>query len=181
MGPVYAPEPETFQKVNGGEMTGPGTASGDLPVNSPSTPGAVPVAPQYAWNFTSAPATYTLQSGDTLSGLAATYLGNGKRWNEIWAVQTSAYKSQRDPDHIYVEDIINMPDEAAANAKAWYAIPPGGDHPDVPGHLPPGGVKDKPGTIPWWGWVLGTAAASGVVFGGAYAASRMRKSSKRAA
>src|SRR6185295_951159 len=94
-------------------------------VPTPQTPGAVPVVAG-AWDFQAQPyATYVLQQGDTLSGLAATYLGSGTRWKEIWAVQSPNYKAQRTPDHIFYGDVINMPDEAAGNAHAWINEAPG--------------------------------------------------------
>jgi hypothetical protein len=155
-------EPETWDKD---------AASGEI--ITPSTPGAVPVVPG-AWNFETSPyAKYRLQWGDTMVGLAATYLGAGARWQEIWKVQDASYKQTRTPDKIFVDDLINMPAEAAANAKAWIDLPPG-ERPEKPG--------DKPLAKP--GLSLGAKMAIGgglavVVTGIAIAATQSKK--KRAA
>lgn len=60
---------------------------------------------------------YVLQPGDTLFGLALTYLGSGNRWREIWAVQSDAYRSNHSPDRIFVGEVIVMTPEAQARAR----------------------------------------------------------------
>lgn len=61
---------------------------------------------------------YILQSGDTLWGLATTYLASGPRWREIWNEQTAAYKASRTPDKIFAGDLIAMPTAAQGKARA---------------------------------------------------------------
>ncbi len=117
-----------------------------------TTPGAVAVIPS-AWDFKAKPLShYTLQSGDTFVGLSKTYLGDGARWKEIWAVQDGSYKEKRTPDKIFYGDIINMPDEAAANAAQWIR-----DH----GGKAPGGPK-------LWHYLLGGVLVATVGVGVAY-------------
>lgn len=60
---------------------------------------------------------YTLQSSDTLWGLAVSYLGSGSRWRQIWDVQPAAYKSNHAPDRIFAGDVIAMPEAAQAQAR----------------------------------------------------------------
>lgn len=73
---------------------------------------------------------YKLQAGDTLSGLARTYLGDFARWREIWSIQSAAFKAsprrveeakrkgQTPVDVIFVGEILEMPAEAIAEARA---------------------------------------------------------------
>ncbi len=83
-------------------------------------PAAVTVRPDN-WNMTLQPATYTIASGDTLSGLAATYLGSPARWREIWDMQPAARRLGQSPDVIAPGEVFLMPDEARDNLKAWLA------------------------------------------------------------
>lgn len=99
-------------------------------------PGAVPVVVE-AWDVDSDPARYQLQYGDTLAGLAATYLGDGTRWKEIWAVQDPNFRATRSPDKLYASEWINMPDEARDNFLAWI------DKGEPPGKTPGGLAKQK--------------------------------------
>lgn len=97
--------------ADGLPLPGCGTGGGG------GTPGGVAVVPG-AWNLTATPyARYTLQPGDTLYGLAITYLGSGSRVMEIWAVQDGGYKQSHTPSKVNAGDVINMPTEAADNAK----------------------------------------------------------------
>jgi hypothetical protein len=82
-----------------------------------STPGGVGVSAG-AWSFTTTPATYTLQPGDTLYGLAITYLGNGARVMEIWNAQDASYKSSHTPAKVNAGDVLKMPKEASDTAAA---------------------------------------------------------------
>jgi len=101
---------------------------GELPPNiepgqlEPFTgPGAVPFRPE-RWNAYSQDGggyQYQVASGDTVSGLAATYLGSGSRWNEIWAMQSPERKAAGSADAIWVDEWLEMPLEAGDNAKAW--------------------------------------------------------------
>lgn len=96
-------------------------------------PGAVPVYVD-AWDTTDDPALYTIQGGDTLVGLAATYLGDGARWKEIWNYQTADTRSRNSPDRITTTRVLQMPPEARDNFLNW--IDRG-----KPGNKKPGEVK----------------------------------------
>jgi len=61
---------------------------------------------------------YILQNGDTLWGLATTYLLSGPRWREIWNTQSDVYRSKHTPDKIFAGEILAMPTEAQAKARA---------------------------------------------------------------
>ncbi len=60
---------------------------------------------------------YILQAGNTLWGLATTYLTSGARWREIWNAQTAAYRTKHTPDRIYAGEVIAMPSEAQSKAR----------------------------------------------------------------
>lgn len=94
------------------------TGGGGTPPPTGTTPGAVPVTASN-WDLTTTPARYQLAAGDTLVGLAITYLGDGNRWGDIWQAQDASYRQSHSPDHITAGDWLNMPDEATANFKAW--------------------------------------------------------------
>ncbi len=74
-------------------------------------PAPVPMRPDN-WDLDSKPARYKLAWGDTLVGLAGTYLHDGSRWREIWDMQPASYHQTRTPDKIFVGDWLNMPAEA---------------------------------------------------------------------
>lgn len=61
---------------------------------------------------------YRLQSGDTLSGMARTYLDDPGRWKEIWNVQETAIKTGKSPDKLNAGMVLNMPPEAQKKARA---------------------------------------------------------------
>ena len=84
-------------------------------------PGAVPFR-RDAWNFSES--WYILQSGDTFSGLAATYLGHPSRYLEIWQLQPYRYTKAIDPlsvkpdrPLVQIGERVIMPAEALARAK----------------------------------------------------------------
>ena len=79
--------------------------------SSSGWPGAVPIRPA---NWNEELCTYKLAYGDTLSGLAATYLGSPQRWTEIWAEQDDTFRASRDPDELVAGEWIHMPAEALA-------------------------------------------------------------------
>ncbi len=72
---------------------------------------------------------YKLQSGDTLAGLARTYLGEFSRWRELWVLQPAAFKTlprrveeakrkgQTPVDVIFAGEVLEMPAEAIAEAR----------------------------------------------------------------
>jgi len=92
----------------------------------PSQPAAVKPRKE-AWT---ANGIYILQRGDTLWGLARTYLKSGPRWKEIWALQSDSWKSggcgpfpRRSPDHVCEGDQLFMPEEAKAEARRLGVLP----------------------------------------------------------
>jgi len=99
----------------------PITISGTAPPPISGWPGAVPFR-RDAWNF--AESWYILQSGDTFSGLAATYLGHPSRYLEIWQLQPYRYTQAIDPSSVkpgrplvQVGERVVMPAEALDRAK----------------------------------------------------------------
>jgi nucleoid-associated protein YgaU len=117
-------------------------------------PAPVPIRPN-RWDLSTKPARYQVVWGDTLAGLAATYLHDGGRWREIWNLQPGEYTTTRTPDAIFVNDWLNMPQEAVDTLKA---------------HTKKTGEK-IPGETDWTPWIVGGAllVAAG---GAAYAFSR---------
>lgn len=84
---------------------------------TPTTPGAVPVVCG-AWDGSN----YRLQAGDTYVGLAATYLGDGARWQEIWTLNKSQHPN---PSVIFAGQVIKMPASAEkTKAKKCGELPP---------------------------------------------------------
>ena len=127
------------------------------------TPGPVPVRPA-SWDLSAEPyATYTVASGDTFTGLAATYLLDGARWLEIWNVQPQAFRWGRSPDELWPGDVLAMPEEAKQN---FLKLKKGDPHPggDIP--VLPGDEKGSKSKAPWI--IAGMAALAG----GAYYLSR---------
>lgn len=104
------------------------------------------------WDHSTTPSEYQIRSGDTISGLAARYLGNPARYMEIWSIQTGSGAS---PSREYVKRYYHaldpsspgvpvrpgmflvMPAEAAARAKQM----------DAAGASVPG-AGGSPGTLP---------------------------------
>jgi hypothetical protein len=85
-------------------------------------PGAVPFRPD-AWDFTRG--VYTLQQGDTFSGLASTYLQSPARYLEIWQLQPYRYTKAIDPSSVTPSrplvragEPVIMPLEATERAKS---------------------------------------------------------------
>lgn len=156
-----------FPPDDGGEGAGAGSGiTGGSGTGQPPPgfvgPGAVPVV-LHAWDVESTPARYQLQYGDTLAGLAATYLGDGTRWREIWNVQSANFRATRSPDTLYASEWIAMPNEARDNLKKWIDTgePPG----TTPGQIATQDRVDalRGGKIPWGtvGLVAGAAALGG--------------------
>jgi hypothetical protein len=67
---------------------------------------------------------YKLQSGDTLSGLARTYLGDPARWREIWDLQPTDVKLGKSPDKLPVGFVLVMPKQAQTKAKDLSVLGP---------------------------------------------------------
>lgn len=122
LGQVPGDLPPGMSGDPGGTVCAPGEAldmktgacvSGGLPAGF-VRPGEVPVRPGN-WELDHKPhALYTLAPGDTYTGLAATYLGNGSRWRELWDLNRGLHPS---PDVIYAGQRINMTDEAKNDLK----------------------------------------------------------------
>ena len=113
-------------------------------------PAAVPARIEN-WNFELEPAEYMIHSGDTLAGLAYTYLGSPNRWNELWEMQPQSYRWNHSPNDLTPGQMWPMPAEAADRARK---IAP----------TPPGGVVDKPGPTSNLPLVAGLAAAALVFY-----------------
>lgn len=128
----------------------------DVPGADVGWPAAVPIRPD-RWDEDTR--SYRIDWGDTLSGLAATYLGDHARWREIWNEQDTAWRMSRDPDELGVGEWIRMPLDAYATLLA--ATGRGGDIPPgaKPAQPPPGGYKPvgpqekKKKAI--WPWIAG--------------------------
>lgn len=106
------------------EMMGIGASDTPDPPPGPKKPPSQPAAVKPTKAAWTANGLYILQRGDTLWGLARTYLKAGTRWREIWALQSEAYKAagcgpfpKRSPDKVCEGDVIVMPDEAKAEAR----------------------------------------------------------------
>lgn len=92
----------------------------DVTVARGGTPGPVPVR---AANWDLDRSTYVLEYGDTLSGLAATYLGNAARWSEIWAEQPGTFRLNRSPNKLNAGESLKMPPAAVENARTLLKNP----------------------------------------------------------
>lgn len=155
------------QQLAAGVVSGAiGEAAASIPAGATTPsgwPAAVPVVPS-AWNTNVVPATYVVQSGDTFSGLAATYLGDPARWRDIWDEQPQQYRWSHSPDVLAGGELINMPAEAAQNFLKWKrrGATPG----ELPGDQPaPQPLADKAKkALPW---IIGGALVAGVVAYGA--------------
>lgn len=116
----------------------------DATVEAPAAfsgwPAAVTVRPGN-WDMTTQPAKYQIAGGDTLAGLAATYLGDPARWKEIWDLQPQDFRWSHDPDKIYPGQWFLMPDEARDNLLNW--IKQGKPTNTKPGELPPETLAQK--------------------------------------
>lgn len=65
------------------------------------------------WDFTRGE--YTVAQGDTLWGLAITYLGQGSRWLDIWAMQTQPWGTKAATGGAYLNRFVNKPDPSSKN------------------------------------------------------------------
>lgn len=136
--------PGTGTREEPGEGTGP--------FGPGTTPGAVP-AREENWNFEIDPAEYTIAAGDTFVGLAATYLGSGARWKEIW---NYGHNRKLFPvaDVITSTGPLQMPPEARDNMINWLNLGKPGT--TLPGKTKPEKLTEKVGRL--WPWLLGGAA-----------------------
>lgn len=133
----------------------PGTEAGGTPP-TPKPPvygsGWPPARPfvAAAWRVTVDGPRYTLQSGDTFSGLSWTYLGDPARWKEI-----SSLNPQHGPSSWPAGALIVMPDEAVAYAIQHGALPASAGNPNLgSGQALAGGA----GRRKWVPWAIGGAA-----------------------
>lgn len=143
---------------------GPDDGGGATPPPGFVAPGAVPVV-LAAWDLDATPPRYQLQNGDTFVGLAATYLGDGGRWLELWQAQTPNYRASHTADAIFAGEIVNMTKEAADNLRSWIdkGEPPG----STPGQIATQKKVDKMrgGGVPTWAkYAAGVAAAGGLIW-----------------
>jgi hypothetical protein len=106
----------------------------DLPASG--WPAAVAIRPG---NWAVENRDYKLAWGDTLSGLAATYLGSPQRWKDIWNEQSDPFRLNNNPDALHAGTWIRMPVDAVTTLYCAYGrTPPGGAACPV---APPGGYK----------------------------------------
>lgn len=102
---------------------------------------------------------YMLVEGDTLAGLATTYLGAPQRWKEIWNVNTALIAAGRKPDGLYAGELIRMPDEAIDAAGLAGAIDP---------KLTPKGKREATESRTKWAWIVGSVVGVGALGAGGY-------------
>jgi prophage tail gpP-like protein len=65
--------------------------------------------------------TYIIKAGDTLRNIAARYLGDANKWQEIWTTNKAHLRS-KDPGMIYVGESIDIPTKSTKNTSS--AAPP---------------------------------------------------------
>ena len=153
-GPLIVPDPVDVEFEEQEFVTITPEEQAELDLMTGKTPGAVPVRLEN-WDLAGEPfATYIIASGDTLSGLAITYLGDGTRWDEIW--NTGGNKAKF-PNPNVLDSIgpLDMPEEARDRMKAFISKgkPPG----TTPGQIKPSevkAIKERPTKI-----VVGVVAA----------------------
>ena len=92
--PAYPPAPS-------GPSTGPYTT----PTPSSFRPGN--------WDFVKGE--YTIAQGDTMWGIATTYLGMGNRWLDIWQMQEKPVGSKTASGAPYLNRFYNKPDPSSKN------------------------------------------------------------------
>lgn len=164
---------------------GPPSPSDPQPVIG-GTPGPAGFRPGN-WDFERGE--YTVAQGDTLWGLATTYLGQGSRWLDIWQLQTQPWgtkspnggaylnrfynkpdPSSKNPGRPFMEgDALIMPAQAVKNAKAYAQsenVQPLPTTPGAPGWQPGGGtqpVQPEPSSSPALPVLVG-AAALGLIY-----------------
>lgn len=83
---------------------------GDMPPGQPPIvpvdwPGSQPPTPDTGSQFYQ----YTIQEGDTLSGLAQRFTGNFRRWEELIPINPQHPEHPKWGLEVYVGDVINMP------------------------------------------------------------------------
>jgi LysM repeat protein len=66
--------------------------------------------------------TYTVQSGDTLSGIAQQQLGDASRWPEIFLLN----RSLRHPDRIFPGQVLTAATPCRASPSANWEMPAAG-------------------------------------------------------
>jgi hypothetical protein len=112
----------TLSLPDGGTVTdgAPPTTTTKPPLNGDGYPAGVTPARE-GWLEDGR---YKLQSGDTLSGLARTYLGDPARWREIWDLQPTATKLGKSPDKLPVGFVLVMPQGAQKKAKELSVLGP---------------------------------------------------------
>lgn len=107
------------------------------------------------WNFDES--SYVLAFGDTLSGLAITYLGSPQRWKEIWNANPQDWRWNHNPDKLMAGEKILMPLEAKDMAIAMLSSKSSNPQASTTGKKAP---IDVPGENPLAPTVEGGTAAA---------------------
>jgi nucleoid-associated protein YgaU len=63
--------------------------------------------------------TYTVQRGDTLSGIAQEQLGDASRWPEIFVLNRDIIS---DPDEIFPGQVLTLPSDPAGPTPVLYTV-----------------------------------------------------------
>jgi hypothetical protein len=109
------------------------TAQGDIEPGDPARPGGQ-LPPGFGWPAAVAirpgrwdleTSSYRVAIGDTLAGLAATYLGSPGRLMEIWMIQSAERRARSSADVLYPDEWLRMPPDAEATLRAAVGLPPG--------------------------------------------------------
>ena len=139
-------------------------------------PAAVTIRPSH-WDLDRQ--TYKLAWGDTLSGLASTYLGSPTRWREIWDIQPDQFRYTRNPDKLNVGEVLLMPDDAVATLLVALGYKPKKGTPHIP-TTPPTIQPGKPkGAAPASKSALRTDDTIAWIVGGGLAVAALLYMSKK--
>lgn len=159
----FTPRYRRNQASGDDELEIPISVTGTAPPPISGWPGAVPFR-RDAWNFSES--WYILQSGDTFSGLASTYLGHPSRYLEIWQLQPYRYTKAIDPSSVkpdrplvQIGERVIMPAEALERARELVTT----GAPSAPAIGGVGGSPKGKGAP----WSTGTKVAIGVAALGA--------------
>lgn len=158
----YGPEEPPTGEVEVGPIEQTNPSGGGItawPAKRPVVPDHWIQQPDGSWR-------YMLVEGDTLAGLATTYLGAPQRWKEIWNANPEIIATGRQPNGLYAGELIRMPDEAVNKAGLLEAI----DQKETPAGKAKAAKNTKTAL-----YVVGGTAALAAVGGGIWWATRKPK------